>query len=176
MQKPDKKGSPRVWVRVVLVVSLALNLAVLGVVVGAVARFGAPGDGPPARADLVGGAYTRALSPADRRKIGRQLMRDQNDALPTRSTRAGEYQNMLAALRAQPFDADTVNAILQRQRDFGHKRAELGHKLFLQHLSDMSAADRSAYADRLEQGLNRHDGDKKRPPSGHIRGFRLLAD
>ena len=68
MQKPVKNGSPRVWVRIVLLTSLALNLAVLGVVIGAFVRFGPHRDGPPSRADLVGGAYTHALSPADRRK------------------------------------------------------------------------------------------------------------
>ncbi|MBR9652866.1 periplasmic heavy metal sensor [Thalassovita aquimarina] len=167
MEKPVKNGSPRLWPRIVLFASLALNLAVLGMAVGAFMRFGPPGDGRPVRADQVAGVYTYALAPEDRRRIGRAFFREHRDALPSREAMKSDFNAMVAALRAHPFEADTAAAILQRQLEFGQKRAELGHRLLLQHLSEMSDEDRSAYADRLEGALQkRFQGEHGRRPHG----------
>lgn len=148
----SSKGSMRPWLRIVLFASLALNLAVLGIVAGAFARFGPAMDRLP-RADRIAGIYTHALTVEDRHRIGRELLRDHRDALPTRQAMSAEYQAMVTVLRSQPFDADTAAAILRRQLDFGQTRAELGHALLLQRLTEMSDAERADYADRLEQAL-----------------------
>ncbi|WP_235915843.1 periplasmic heavy metal sensor [Thalassovita mangrovi] len=176
MEKPVKNGSPRLWLRIVLFVSLALNLAVLGVVAGAVLRFGPAKDGPPVRGDQVAGVYTYALTPEERRQIGRDMFRQHREDLPSRSDMNADFDAMVATLRAQPFDADAASAILRRQLEFGQKRAELGHKLLLQHLSEMSDGDRAAYADRLEQALQKrfhdgHGGEHGRLPRGKIPGY-----
>ena len=55
------------WMRILLGVSLALNLAVAGLVVGASLRLIGP-DGPPAP-HTFGGALIRALPHDDRREI-----------------------------------------------------------------------------------------------------------
>lgn len=172
MEQTAKTKSPRLWLRIVLFVSLALNLAVVGVAVGAIARFGPHKDAHPPRADQVSGVYTYALTEQDRRKIGREMFRNQRGALPSRQEMAADYEAMVAALRAQPFDADAAGAILHRQIEFGQRRAELGRGLLLQRLSEMTAEERAAYADRLENALQqRFNGRHDREPGGKASHF-----
>ena len=68
----------RLW-RIVLVVSLALNVAVIGGVAG-LAISGRAADGPPQRFMFDFGPLGRVLDPADRRAIGNALRR--NGAIP----------------------------------------------------------------------------------------------
>lgn len=155
-----KPGGMRRWLKVVLFVSLALNLAVAGLVIGAALKFGPRGDDHrPPRLDQVVGPYTHALSARDRLAIGQKLREEYRISRPTHEQIRAEFASVLQALRAHPYDAAQVEAILMRQMQAGTERQELGQRLLIQRLSDMSDADRAAFADRLEDGLNRH-----RPP------------
>jgi hypothetical protein len=57
---------------------------------------------------------------------------------------------LVADLRAEPFDADKVAARLAEQRAVFAARFEMGQASLVAHLAGMSAAERAAYADRLE--------------------------
>lgn len=155
LEKPAKgSGGMRPWLKAVLFVSLALNIAVAGIVVGAALKFG-PRDGHrPPRQDMIVGPYTHALSREDKIRIGKQLRKEYRDQEGTsRAARAAEFQEVLGALRATPYDAARVEAILMRQLRAGADRQELGQRLLLDHLSRMTDTERAAYADRLEEGL-----------------------
>ena len=70
---PSPKSS-RLWVRVLLVVSLALNLLVIGAVAGVIIKGGPfKHGGPPHMAQGGVGPLTQALSKEDRRAIGREM-------------------------------------------------------------------------------------------------------
>ena len=167
MEQTAETKSPRLWLRIVLFLSLALNLAVVGVAVGVFARFGPHKDAHPPRGDQVSGVYTHALTAQDRRRIGREMFRNQRNTLPSRQEMAADYAAMVATLRVQPFDADAAGAILHRQIEFGQRRAELGHGLLLQRLTEMSPEERAAYADRLENALRqRFSGGSDHEPRG----------
>ena len=71
---PQASRPGRLW-KIVLVVSLALNLAVAGLVIGAAIK-GRFGDGPPRSFDLGAGPISRALEPEERRQIMRDLRQD----------------------------------------------------------------------------------------------------
>ena len=60
-------GAPR-WMRVLLVLSLALNLLVAGLLIGDALTGGGPGRGPRP-AEMALGPVAQALDPADRRAI-----------------------------------------------------------------------------------------------------------
>jgi len=85
---------PRKLWRIVLVTSLALNLAVVGVIGGLALR--SSGDkGPPRNFDVGLGSIGRALSQEDRRAIGSAL----RNAPGSRASGRAENEAMLDSLR-----------------------------------------------------------------------------
>jgi hypothetical protein len=155
--------------RITLVVSLALNLAVAGVMIGSAARGhwddrregrdGARGDGM-ARGDPAGvmTPYAAALEPAERRALGREVIgRMQEDGIGLRDLRAS-VQAVAEAVRADPFRPQDVAVELARQRTALGRVQELSHEAILTRLSAMTAAERSTFADRLEEGFRRRGG------------------
>ena len=162
---PGTGASParmRPWLRVVLVASLALNLAVVGVVAGSAFKPDRRPPHPP-RLDQMAGPLTFALSEDERRSIGKQIFEEyRKQGRPSREAIREEYQGVIDALRTTPFDPTVVEQSLARQREAATDRAEAGHRVLLAHLEGLSDTDRAAFADRLEEGLNRfRDG---RPP------------
>lgn len=154
MAEARKKGLST-GLRVLLVVSLAFNLLIVGAVAGWWLRHGGPAHGHhPARLDMVGGPLSRALSPADRRAIARGMratMRAEGAGRAELRAQVRESMTaLLADLRAEPFDADRVAARLAAQRAAFAERFEMGQAVLVAHLSAMSAAERAAFADRLE--------------------------
>ncbi len=168
MEKPEKRpGGMRPWLKVVLFASLALNVAVAGIVIGAAVKFGPPGGPRPPRQELIVGPYTHALSKEDKVRIGKQLRREYTDGqLPTRAQRAAEFELVLRTLRAVPYDAAALKEIMMQQLRSGAYRQELGQRLLLERLSGMSDAERAAYADRLEEGLRRPPHPRPDRPGG----------
>lgn len=140
------------WLRWVLVISLALNLLVLGLLGSWWLKWGLHGGHHPPRVEHAGGPLTRALSHEDRRAIGR----DMHAAYRDRGENRGARIVMLAELiRAEPFDRAAVMAQLTAQRDALNERLSLGQSLLLDRLDQMDTAERAAYADRLEEELKR---------------------
>lgn len=166
--KGAQKTGLRPWLKAVLFVSLALNLAVAGLVIGAVLRFGSF-DGPrPPRLDMVVGPYTHALSHEDKRAIGRALREEYRGSRPSQEQIRADFATVLQALRSTPYDGAKVETILKGQMKAGTERQELGQRLLLERLSRMTDAERAAFADRLQEGLERHR--PLRQPGGHGHG------
>ncbi len=151
MDNPMKQPR-RLW-RVVLVLSLALNVAVVGAVAG-LAISGRANDGPPQRLMFDFGPLGRVLDPADRRAIGNALRR--NGAIPLdRSEMRGKIVDFAAALRQDPFDADLVTRELGSFRSRSEQVQQDAQDAFIAHLSSMSPDGRRKLADRLEHGARR---------------------
>lgn len=132
----------RRWVPVVLVVSLALNLAVIAAVSGAVWRHKGNGKNDP-RTTRSGAIYMQAL-PREMQKSLRQSVR--NSSKGVRSDPAA----MVAVLRQELFDPAAAARILDAERDGGLSRTQAMSAAWLSKISEMTVEDRSAYADRLE--------------------------
>ncbi|EAQ01925.1 hypothetical protein OB2597_00870 [Pseudooceanicola batsensis HTCC2597] len=153
---PDTKGpGGRLgWLRWLLFASLALNLLIAGIVVGhAVAD---PPDRRVPRVDRIGGPLTFALDHEDRRAIGKALRREYREARPSRSEIAGQYRNAIAALRADPYDPEQLETVFENQLDAARERMEIGQRLLLERIAAMDPTERRAFADRLEEGVERH--------------------
>ncbi len=143
------------WMRWTLIASLALNLAVIGLVAGtAIKRMTGDPRGPSVRA-LHLGPLTAALEPEDRRALRRAFREQAGELRGIRAEQAQGQAALLAALRAEPFDADAVRAQLAEQRARMSRGFDLGQGLLVDHLAGMTAADRAAFADRLEERLTR---------------------
>ncbi|MBJ3761428.1 periplasmic heavy metal sensor [Maribius pontilimi] len=126
---------PARW-RTILVLSLGLNLLVLGLVAGAWLDRRAH---PSVRAEPL----IWALPDADRAAIRAQLPR------PDRGERRRRFRELIAALGAEPFDPAAARAALTRQRELGQARAARAEDALVDRLGQMSPEARAAYAQRL---------------------------
>ncbi len=164
-------GKRRRWtgMRVMLAVSLALNLLVVGAVAGALWSGGGPGriggidpDGRRGPLREIGNApFVRALEPADRRALLTAL-RDEGATLrQNRAALRRSFQALVAALRADPFDPDALQRLFDNQRDAAQIQQRTGERLILERLSAMTQDQRAAYADRLDAALKRGPGSRR---------------
>lgn len=134
------------WLRIALVLSLALNLAVVAAVVGAAWRFkGVEGAGP--RQGGGGVLYLRALPEEDRRVL-REALRATPRVAPVAA-------RMVEVLRAEPFDASAAAGLLETERAAGLQRQDIAADVWLERVTRMSTQERAAYADRLQALLER---------------------
>ena len=154
----QRARAPR-WMRIAFGVSLALNLAVVGVLAGTFARFG----GPPSRGPgMISYAtpYVRALP----RDAQREIFHAVRDQLPkdtnSRQARRALYAEMIEALKADPFDPAQVQTVLDRQNAAALAVQAAAHTAWLAHVAAMSPEDRAAYADNVSEVMRRGK-DKK---------------
>jgi hypothetical protein len=168
------------WLRVGFGLSLALNLAIAGLVVGAAGRdrwddrrsAAADGGGPHGDAGHVTGRaadrdnpggmalspYAAALPPSDRRALGREVIaRVRSEGIGLRDLRAS-VETLVTALRADPYRPEAVAAELARQRAALTRLQEVSQDAVLGRVAQMSAEERRAFADRIEDGLRRRGG------------------
>lgn len=160
---PSPRTRTPLGVRVALFVSLALNLAVIGVVAGFVWRGGP--DGVPSRhvRDVVA-PYTAALDREARREIGRRIFRNPREDEPRKDLRAQvrmEYAEALELLRQDPFDPQAFSELLTRQNGRAAERQKRGQAELVAHVASMSADERRAYADRVSEALKRFGRGKR---------------
>ncbi|MEX0287355.1 MAG: periplasmic heavy metal sensor [Paracoccaceae bacterium] len=153
-QSPTRR-SP-LWMRILLGVSLALNLATIGIVTGAAYRILGPG-GPP-HPPSFGGAVIRSL-PHDERKA---LVAEARKSVNGQSARREGLAPLVTALRADPFDVEAITALLQSQRNRQAAWAEAMQGAWLTRVSAMSAEERAAYADKIEEAEARRAERRKK--------------
>jgi hypothetical protein len=125
-------------VRIALGISVALNLAVVGLVAGALLRDGDPRDRDALRREFV----ERAPEMRDVRRA----MRD-------------DLETFLTVLRTEPFDPAALAVVMDNQDGRMARRIELGRDLLLDRLAAMPPEERAAFADRLERRLRRGGGN-----------------
>ena len=150
--------APR-WMKAALAISVALNLAIVGLVVGAVVK-----DGPPMRRELVRdlsfGPLTEAFSTEDRMALRRAFLEAAPDFRDQRRMIRADVEAMLTLLRAEPFDGAALETLLEQQQARNLSRFDLGQDLIIERLAAMTPADRAAFADRLQDSLSRGRGGK----------------
>lgn len=146
LQTEDPKPRSRMWMRVLLGVSLALNLLVIGLVVGTMLRFGGP-DGARQPPRSVGLAMVRALPGEERRALLGKIRGEQR---AQRGQREAETRLVLEALRADPFDRQALDQVLERQAEDRRDLQLEIQRAWLDRVARMDAGTRFEYADRIE--------------------------
>ncbi|WP_298857726.1 periplasmic heavy metal sensor [uncultured Sulfitobacter sp.] len=137
----------RRWMPIILGLSLAINLAVVAAVGGAAWRHSGDARSGLPRASKSGALYMKALPRESRRAIREQM---RSGPRPDRST-----DQMLAALRSEPFDPEAAVRVLELQRDAGLQRQHAATAGWLAEVTAMNAQERAAYADRIEEMAKR---------------------
>lgn len=141
--------------RVALILSLMVNVLVIGTLAGGawrMARLDPAAAGPDIR------ALWRAL-PDDARRALRQTAREQGlhgehgDRAERRSREGRVNAELLAALRAEPFDPESFSEILRVDREGALSRLDLAHAALADQIARLSPEAREAMASRFESGL-----------------------
>lgn len=161
-----KARTPR-RVKIALGVSLAINLLVLGAVVGAFMH----GDNRDRR-DVVRrggdnaaiGIYGRALDRADRRAIGQRLREGRKvEGREIRAELGDLAQQASELLKQSPFNKEAFADVLLQQQGLIKGRSDTMQDALVERIASMTDEQRIAYADRLQDLLDRgtrRDGKK----------------
>lgn len=155
-ETPASARKPRRWLWPVLLVSVALNLAIAGAVAGALLSPDGPrkgGEDQRAIRGVLGEPFFRALPKDDRRAMVRDIVGNRDTFREGREALRDRVANFLEALRAETFDRTEAKRLLGEQRQAAIRRQTLGEDLLLDRLEAMTPAERSAYADALEERL-----------------------
>jgi|LauGreDrversion4_2_1035121.scaffolds.fasta_scaffold441346_2 uncharacterized membrane protein len=159
--QPDQpRSKPGRGLRIALAISLAFNLAVVGLVAGAMLRDGPGMRGAMVR-DLGFGPFTEALSREDRRAMRESLFERAPEIREARRLQRADVEGLVALLRAEPFDAVAFAARMAEQQVRMERQLRLGQEVLQDRVAQMSPEERRGFADRLEAGLSRgRDGSR----------------
>lgn len=143
------------WSRIALILSLALNMLLVGVLVGGALRDGdsrARKDG----ASMSLRPMIQALSPEMRRKIGREIGKNLwKERRRNANTVRVDLAPIIDVLRQEPFDPAALEAAFEQHLARLSNRQSIAQQVYRTHIAAMSDTERAAYADRLEQHLRR---------------------
>ncbi len=156
-----KSGVPT-WIKLLLGVSLALNLAIAGTVVGFAVRGGKDGSfGRPPVRELSFGPFSDALTRDQRRQLLRGFMEKGPRGHEIGDQIRQEYFGIVSALKQVPFDPAQLNEAVAAQSQKMTERLDLGRQALVDLISGMSPDERAAFIDRLEHALSRGKNDRK---------------
>ena len=145
--------------RIALALSLAVNLAIGGVLVGSFLR-----DGPHRGGRDFGlGPISEALSRDDRKALRAAFVAQHPGIGADRQAMRGDIDALLATLRATPFDPAALDAALAAIAQRNGALVATGQTVLAERIKAMDPANRAAFADRLETKMQ-HSG---RRDKGH---------
>lgn len=147
--------------RWILIASLTANFLVVGLAIGA--AIGGHDMRGPRSMELALGPFARALDDGDRRAIARELMTRDGLRAPSRAERSVQMEQLVAALKADPYSPDQVRTIVQSQSDWMLKAQVAAQEAVLTQINAMTPAARLAFADRLSREIGRGPDDQPPP-------------
>lgn len=150
--------------RIALAVSVGLNLLVAGLAIGA-AFHGGPDRDKMSR-DLGFGPFSEALDMNQRRALRDSLIEKSPEIRSAMQQRRADLSQLLAALRAEPFDVSRMQSALETMRQRLTTQLTLGQNALADVLIKMPTEQRLEFADRLERGQRRGGKDR----AGHNTG------
>ncbi|GGA08698.1 periplasmic heavy metal sensor [Neptunicoccus cionae] len=148
----------RNWGKIALIGSLALNLLVVGLVVGAFARF----DGPPlGRAGMGLGVFIKSLPEAEQDMVRAASGLRPEDRTETMKAFRASKDALGRALLAQPFSEETARAAIQAHHSISLRHAERLQDALVKAVADMTPQEHDAYVERVRQEQEKRRKRKK---------------
>jgi uncharacterized membrane protein len=127
--------------------SIAVNLVLAGIVIGAGARLIRPDAAGPApsvvAAELTPGALYRSLSPQNRRAVRRMVVGEGLRSAPLFGELRDAVRDFETIARAEPFDADRARDALDRIWEVEGRLRERSTELIVEILAELPAEDRA---------------------------------
>lgn len=167
MSDPTEPAAPkpartRLWVRLLLFASLALNLLIIGAIGGAVFNNRQKGDDRPAQLvrELGLGPYLRALDATDRQALRKAAEARKGELRQSRVALRRHFAETIEVLEAEELDQARLSALFAAQAEAAGKGREIGQELLAARIAGMSMDERQALAASLKKAL-------RRPPPKH---------
>jgi uncharacterized membrane protein len=164
MTHPDTSPKQDRRLRIALAVSVGINLLVAGLAIGA-AFHGGPDRDQMSR-DLGFGPFSEALDMNQRRALRDSLIQKSPEIRSAMQQRRRDLSQLLAAMRAEPFDASQMQSALETMRQRLTTQLTLGQNALADVLAKMPTEQRLEFADRLERGQRRSGKDHAGPNTG----------
>ena len=162
--KPPQNETPpprrRIWPRILLFVSLALNLAVAGVVGGAMLKFAHGDDHPRMISRELGLAPFRfAFDPAEQEQLDAMVQARSSELGIGRTEWRKTYFDALNAIRADPFDLAGFRAAMEDQAELSLKTRQVGLDIMAAQFETMTLEQRRAFVERFVDRAEKFRGD-----------------
>ncbi|MEO1549458.1 MAG: periplasmic heavy metal sensor [Pseudomonadota bacterium] len=149
-----------------LFASLALNVALVGVIGGAVYRDqAAPPQAQILRGDVLRPLF-QSLSPEDQASVRRQLAQETTSFRVVRRDFRQANRQVLNALTASPFQEAQLASALDAHRGFLLKFGQASQTVILTQLRTLTDAERAQVAEAVRAHLNRRPKPQDRRPKG----------
>jgi len=153
----DTPTPKRGWMKSILIVSLGLNLAVVGLVGGMMLR-GGPEERFRAERDV--GAlglrlYYRALDDGNRAALNGAIRANHGQFRTGRNTIRVHLLTLADALSADPYEPSAVVAELHKHGGIVSGNISLGQRLLMEQINAMSVDERKALSERLKSPRRR---------------------
>jgi uncharacterized membrane protein len=152
----EKPAKMKLWLRIVLAGSLAFNLAVAGLAVGAMIRF--RDEARPRPGPNFGAMMFRELDHGTRRSLREKAGGDHGNF---HDRQRAEGETLLTLLRADPFEPEALSSFIETQAATGHDFKTLVQNAWVNKVMTMSAEDRVSYADELQDRMSRPPRPKR---------------
>lgn len=133
--------------RIVLAISLAINLAVAGLAIGVMMRD--QGGRPPRDFNMSFGPVGKALAPDDRAAI-REALRSAPDLPPPPPRGTAALSGLINALTAEPYDAQALHAAILEPADRLVKVQAVAAQALADRIDAMTPQERQTLAARLD--------------------------
>ncbi|WP_120502127.1 periplasmic heavy metal sensor [Roseovarius sp. EL26] len=151
-----QKPGARRWVRIVLFVSLAFNLLVVGAAGSAFFIHGERHKHHGGGFGKMGGPLTHALSPEDRKKVRKKLHEAYEESGAGFRQYKQEKAKLIVVLTAEQFDAEAARGHLEQMQGIVSTRLLQGREVLLERLTEMTLQERQAFAERLQKRHKKH--------------------
>lgn len=156
-------------IKIALAVSVAINLAVAGVVGGLALNGGPGGRGDRMVREVGFGPFDAALSPQDRMALRRTVVSRLGDFRAMRLKMQDDLIAVVAALRSDPYDPAAMSAAFDAQANRLSDRLKQGNLLIRDYLLALTPEARLDFADRLDRAL-KHGPERDDMTGGKEKG------
>lgn len=152
---PGRRGCPS-WMKLLLILSLAANVGILGLVIGHSFRPDEEsGRGPNRTVDWI-----VAMVPEERRDLAIAHFAEARDRMAAAADERSEnLAEVVAAMRAEPFDAARLEAALAALFDNPSSGRRIVRERLITLVAQLTPAEREVFAQRFGERLG---SDQKR--------------
>ena len=157
------KSRPRRWIGPLLIVSLGLNLLVIGAAVGLYVKW--PRDQFAVGHQFFGaaglGVISGSLGERHRKSIRNELMERGLKLHQLRQQADANAADLISLLRDDPIDPVGLEAYFEAQRNQALRMLEDGHDLIVPRILGMTPEERHEFADGIEHRLGERRGHRR---------------
>ena len=133
--------------KMLFVISLGLNLLIIGALSGVLIR---KGKAPMAHHLASGRLYMQALDLRDKKALRNEILGDKDDRELVKAQNYASFNSAVDILEKHPFDRSAFENLLDEQVKFTQSRRVLARKSLVAHIEKMTKEERENYAFRLQ--------------------------